>query len=307
MPTLEGIEHDATARLSRLWRTITGDLPHPPQIMRQWFRGENPGQPMVRLCLVAGQEAPHAILAQAATVIRREGNRIDERVPASGGVVHGKIGDDDIHVRWSDGIVLVVITSESGPVSEALPAGLDQFVPYREGDAYAADDGPSPRVHDSAAAAARMLETAVLLRDVYARKRLEQIERQVPAIDRRSANRFRAGRAGGFLDHAAEVLGASGFGLLVVGGVAIFGPDHKQAALKCFMFAVLLLLACAQILLVERRFWPILGAAVGGTAAFTTIYWPQLQIAGYAAFLVESALYAWLLPTYRAALQAERT
>ncbi|WP_062995535.1 hypothetical protein [Nocardia mikamii] len=301
MLTLEGIEGDAMARLSRLWRTVTGDLPHPPHIMRQWFRGAHPGEPVVKVCLVTGQEAPHAVLAQAAKVIRREG--LDERGPAAGDVVHGKIGDDDLLVQWRDGIVLVIMTSEYRPVTEALPAGLDQLVPYREGDAYSDDVGPSPRVHDSAAATAAVLEMAVRLRDAYIRGRLEQIEQ----TDRRSADRFRGVRTDDFLDRGAQVLGASGFGLLIGGGVALFDPDHAQAAVKSLLFGVTLLLCCAQILLVERRFWPILGAAVGGIIAFMIIHWPGLQIAGYAFLLVEAALYAWLLPRYRAEFRANQT
>ncbi|MCC3313739.1 hypothetical protein [Nocardia africana] len=306
MPTLEDIEQDATAKLSRLWRTVTGDLPHPPHIMRLWFRAEDPGEPVVKVCLVAGQEAPPGVLAQAATVLRDEEDAFAESGPAPGGVVQGRIGADDIRVHWSDGIVLVIMTGAARPVDEALPATLDQFVPYPEGAAYTDEDGPSSRVHDSANASARVLETAVLLREAYLRGRLEQIERQSTAKDGRRALRLRTGRVGGFLGHAAEVAGASGVGLLVVGGVNVFDPDHKQAGLKCFAFAALLFLACAQILLVERRFWPILGAAVGGTAAVLIIRWPELRIAGYAFFLVEAALYAWLLPTYRASLRAKR-
>ncbi|WP_228001494.1 hypothetical protein [Nocardia australiensis] len=301
-------------RLSRLWRTFTGDLPHPSEIMRQWFLGEDAGQPVVRLCLVAGQEAPHSVLVQAAAAMRSEGVVINHLVQeVFGGAVHGKVGDDDIRVQWGNGsgIVLLIVTGVSWLLSEAeredLSYGLDQFTRYREGDTYTDDGGPSPRVRDSADAIVEVATMARLLRQADSSARAKQSERQAEAKHGRSAIRYRTGLVNAFLVHAAEVLAASGFGLLVVSSWAIFDPDHKQAAMKGFAFSAILLMAGAQILLIGRRFWPILGAAVGGTLGFVIVHWPQLEMLGYAGFVLEMVLYAWMLPLHRAALQAKRT
>lgn len=243
MWVIEHSEYGATMMVSRLWRMTVADLPHPSTVMRQWYRAIEDWRTVMRVRLIAGQEAPRSVVAPAVEAMRAAGIEIAETASVEDAdLVHGTFPGFDVSLRWSAGVFFLILDSGPDPAPDESRGPADQFVRYLE-DEPSTSEGPQPGVRDSefVSRAIETLSRAYQDRDSMAwkleRNLKEELQGHLDGLERR----FR--EADLCRELLSALLVAPGALLIIMGIFSVFRPIVPVFATICVLYGVLATLA----------------------------------------------------------------
>ncbi|MFF3567869.1 hypothetical protein ACFYXQ_08810 [Nocardia jiangxiensis] len=244
MLMIEHSERGATMMVSRLWRTVVADLPHQSTVMRQWYRAIEEWRTVLRVRLIAGQEASRSVFAPAVEAMRTAGMEITETTSVGEvDLVHGRFPGFEVSLMWKFGVFFLILDSGPDPAPDTSRSVADQFVPYLE-DETSRSAGSQQGVRDSefVSRAIEAQSRQYQDRDANAweheRSLQEELRVQLDGLERR----FREA------DICRELLrgwlAAPGGILITMGIVSVIWPIVPAFATICILYGLLVTLAC---------------------------------------------------------------